>query len=280
MQSIVVGIDREMPSRTALDWVVERTGLVPVSVRLITVVGDGPFRSRRAERDLAAAARRLAAALPATPVDAKLVAGTGIADVLAREAADADLLVVGHHRKRRMRSLFAGALPEQLANHATCPVVIVPNDWLRRFGKVVVGFAADGSSDAALEFAAREAHASGRSLDIVQINAADPHPGSSILLGSPDDASERSAQLANAVEIARTGRASLAVRTFSVEDDPDRVLHAHGRDAALVVIGSHEHTTLDAVVRGARAYEFMNVSTAPLCVVPAGWRAKNLVGAP
>ena len=146
MQTIVVGIDTELPSRVALDWVIERTALIPARVRLVTVIGDRPFSTKRAQRDLAAARRRLTSARSGMPVETKLLDGVGIAEVLAQESADADLLVVGHHRNRILRSLAAGALPTQIAMHATCPVVVVPHDWLRRFGKCVVGVQFDGSA--------------------------------------------------------------------------------------------------------------------------------------
>lgn len=275
METIVVGIDTELPSRAALDWVVERTALVPARVRLVTVVGHRPFSTRRAERDLAAAAQRLASTRPDLPVETKLLEGAGISQMLAIEAADADLLVIGHHRNRIVRSMLAGALPAQVAGYAECPVVIVPHDWLRRFGKVVVGIDKDDSSDAALDFAAREAIGLGRSLDIVHVAIDDHNPGSSRTPGTPDTPLARSPWVAQAMETARVGRPSLAVRTFSATGDPDRILRAHGREASLVVVGSHGHGAIDAVWRGSRSYNFMNWSQAPLCVVPVGWRVQT-----
>lgn len=268
METIVVGIDTELPSRTALDWVVERTGLMPARVRLVTVVGDRPFSTKRARSDLAAATQRLASTRPDLPVEAKLVEGAGISQMLALESADADLLVIGHHRNRIVRSMLAGALPSQIATQAVCPVVIVPHDWLRRFGKVVVGIDTDGSSAGALEFAAQEAMALGRSLDIVHVTVDEHNPGSSKRPGAPDAPEARSPEVLRAMETARAGRPSLAVRTFAASGDPDWILRAHGRDAALVVVGSHGRGAVDAVVRGSRTYTFMNWSKAPLCVVP------------
>jgi nucleotide-binding universal stress UspA family protein len=271
VQTIVVGIDSEAPSQTALDWVIERTALVPARVRLVTVLGERPFSTRRAERDMRDAQARLRHARPGLVVEPRLVDGTGISEVLADEARDADLLVVGHHRGRIVLSALAGALPAQIAAHAACPVVVVPHDWLRRFGKVVVGITPDGSSDAALEFAAAEAHALGRSLDIVQVTVAEDHPGSTIAIGAPDEPAARTPAMAHAAEAARAGRPGLAVRTFTVSGDPDHILRAHGREAAMVVVGSHGRGAVDAVMRGARAYTFMNWSAAPICVVPADW---------
>lgn len=278
METIVVGIDAELPSRTALDWVVERTALIPARVRLVTVVGDRPFSTRRAQRDLEAAAQRLADTRPDLPVETKLAEGAGISQVLAIEAADADLLVIGHHRNRIIRSMLAGALPTQVAGYAECPVVIVPHDWLRRFGKVVVGIESDGSSDGAIGFAAQEAITTGRSLDIVHVSVDDHNPGPTRTPGLPDSPAARSPEVSRAMETAVVGRPSLTVRTFSASGDPDRVLRAHGRDAALVVVGSHGLGAVDAVVRGSRTYTFMNWSQAPLCVVPVGWRARTPAG--
>jgi nucleotide-binding universal stress UspA family protein len=273
MQDIVVGIDTESPSRVALEWVIERAAIVPARIRLVTVLGDHPFSTKDAVRDLAAAEARLRAARPGVSVETKLLEGIGIPEVLADEAADADLLVIGHHRGRIVRSLATGALPTQIALHARCPVVIVPQDWLRRFGKCVVGVQFDGSSEAAVAFAAAEARAAGRSLDIVHVTDAPDHPGSSIVFTRPDSPGERSPSMAEAVSQAQAGNPGLAIRTFSVSADPDRVMRAHGREAALVVIGRHGRGAWDALLRDSVTYNFMNWSTAPLCVVPAGWRA-------
>jgi nucleotide-binding universal stress UspA family protein len=276
MRTIVVGIDTELPSRTALDWVIERTALLPARVRLVTVLGERPFGTKKAERHMLAAAERFRAARPELELETRLVGGTGISEVLAAEAADADLLVVGHHRGRIMRSMLTGALSTQIEMHAACPTVVVPSDWLRRFGKVVVGIDDDESSDAALDFAAEEAATTGRTLDIVHVTVAEDHPGSSIVIGKPDEPSARGALVSRAVERACAGRRGLAIRTYSASGDPNRILRAHGRQAALVVLGSHGDGAIDAVLRNSTAYSLGNWSMAPVCVVPAGWRAGAL----
>jgi len=118
----------------------------------------------------------------------------------------------------------------------------------------------------------------GRSLDIVHVTVDDHNPGSAILPGQPDEPEARSAEVSRAIEAARAGRPSLAIRTFTASGDPDRILRAHGRNASLVVVGNHGHGAVDAVLRGSRTYTFMNWSKAPLCVVPVGWRARTAAG--
>jgi nucleotide-binding universal stress UspA family protein len=276
METIVVGIDTELPSRTALQWVIERTATAPARVRLVTVTGDRPFSTRRAERDLRNASAGLAAARPGIETESELLDGAGIAEALAADAMEADLLVVGHHRRRILRSLLAGALPMQIAAHAACPVMIVPEDWLRRFGKVVVGVEPDGSSDSALEFAAHEAARSGYTLDIVRVAFDSAHPGSSLTTPLPDPRDARSPEMVRLVESVGSVYPSLAVRTYSATGDPDRILRAHGRQAAVVVVGSHGRGAISGLLHGSRAYDLMNWSKAPLCVVPAGWHARRL----
>ncbi|MEO8093608.1 MAG: universal stress protein [Pseudolysinimonas sp.] len=278
MERVVVGIDSESPSATALDWVIERAGVIPMSVTLVTVQESPALGGKKAQELLRDAAARLASARPAVEIEVRLVDGisTGIADALTEQAAGADLLVVGHHRGRIVRSALAGALPMQVAARAVCPVVIIPNDWLRRFGKTIVGLEWDSASEAALEFAARETATFGRSLDIVHVEPDDGHPGDSRRVPPPDTTDARGEQLRAAMETARAGHPGLAVRTFEASGDPDRILKAHAREAAMIVVGSHGAGATEAVLHGARAYDLMNWSQAPLCVVPPGWRGATL----
>jgi nucleotide-binding universal stress UspA family protein len=267
MQRIVVGIDTEPPSRTALQWVVERTARRPAAVHLVTVASDAPFGPGGTERHLAAVAQRFRATRPELPLTTGVITGAGIAEQLAAEARDADLLVIGHHRTRIVRSLLAGALPLQVVADAACPVVVVPDDWQRRFGKTVVGVVVDGSSDGAVRFAAQEAAVFGRSLDLVQVE----------LRPAGSNATGVSPVLRAAARIARTAHPGLAVREFSVMGDPDAALAAHGREASLIVVGDHGGGILARLLRRSRTYALLNGSRAPLCVVSPGWQPRQEV---
>ena len=49
------------------------------------------------------------------------------ADVLVAEARGADLLVVGSRGRGGFKGLLLGSVSQQCAQHASCPVAIVPN---------------------------------------------------------------------------------------------------------------------------------------------------------
>jgi nucleotide-binding universal stress UspA family protein len=50
------------------------------------------------------------------------------ASILCEQASGADLLVVGSRGLGGFRGLLLGSVSQQCANHAPCPVVIIPHD--------------------------------------------------------------------------------------------------------------------------------------------------------
>jgi nucleotide-binding universal stress UspA family protein len=66
-------------------------------------------------------------ALAADDVEIHRRLGTGnAADLLLRAAEGADLLVVGSRGRGGFRGLLLGSVSQQCAQHAPCPVVIIP----------------------------------------------------------------------------------------------------------------------------------------------------------
>jgi len=61
-----------------------------------------------------------------TAIEARLVEGVA-ASVLTHEAADADLLVVGSRGFGGFRELLLGSVGRQCAQHAPCPLLVVPS---------------------------------------------------------------------------------------------------------------------------------------------------------
>lgn len=123
MAAIVVGVDGSEESRRALEWALAeaRTRGAPVRV----VHAHGGDESER-EAELIVKAEVTTAAADGLDVGAEALPGPAVR-VLLEAARDAELLVVGSRGRHGFPGLLLGSVSQQLANHAVCPVVIVPS---------------------------------------------------------------------------------------------------------------------------------------------------------
>jgi nucleotide-binding universal stress UspA family protein len=154
--AIVVGVDGSPESRSALQWAVEEARLRGASVRAIHVydvpgVAWGAYAApegaaatteqiselERSQLSSAAESQARAKALVEHAV-AELGDTGGVnvdvaalhgrpAPKLIEESKDADLLVVGSRGRGGFAELLLGSVSHQCAQHAVCPVVILPN---------------------------------------------------------------------------------------------------------------------------------------------------------
>jgi nucleotide-binding universal stress UspA family protein len=141
---IVVGVEGSPGSRAALRWSIEearlRSGIVEVvTAYLPTYVPAAPdFGYVPLDPvDLVDEVRKMQDEIVATVTDHVDVAGVRIeqrllkgrsADTLIAAAEGADMLVVGNRGRGGFRGLLLGSVSQQIAHHATCPVVIVRAD--------------------------------------------------------------------------------------------------------------------------------------------------------
>lgn len=144
--TIVVGVDGSAASREALRWAAQEADLR--GARLVAIhawafvsaapIGDpgmipmpavdfpGQLEAEReaARAELDAAIGDAFAAGPAIEIEKRLVEGDS-GDVLARESADADLVVVGSHGHSGIKAALLGSVSRHVVEHAACPVVVV-----------------------------------------------------------------------------------------------------------------------------------------------------------
>jgi nucleotide-binding universal stress UspA family protein len=144
MNEIVVGVDGSEESRAALDWAVEEgrlrqapvlaihawevpmvpapTGLVPPSVE---VVGDLTELRDGAADLVETMVREIADGAADVEIRPLTVEDKPVNALLdAAERNDAQLIVVGSRGHGGFVSLLIGSTSDQVARHATCPVVI------------------------------------------------------------------------------------------------------------------------------------------------------------
>ncbi len=141
MERIVVGIDGSQNSRAALEFAVREARLRRATVEAVMAwhrpyTGDAwtmaiPVDVQGMEDSYRQELTTLVEAADTTgldgPISTMVVEGSP-AQALLDRSEGADLLVVGSRGHGGFVGLLLGSVGNQVAAHATCPVVIVPGD--------------------------------------------------------------------------------------------------------------------------------------------------------
>lgn len=141
MQRIVVGIDGSQGARRALEWavaeaklrdahlVVIHAWLEPAAVAVGSVITAGGVEpevfEETAERTVADVLKEVDTTGLPQGIESHVVAGAPARSLLDA-AKDADIVVVGSRGLGGFTGLLLGSVSQQVAHHATCPVVIIP----------------------------------------------------------------------------------------------------------------------------------------------------------
>ena len=142
MQRIVVGIDGSQGARRALEWavaeaklrdahlVVIHAWLEPAAVAVGSVITAGGVEPEIFEEAAERTVTEVLAAVDTTGlpqgIETHVVAGAPARAVLDASHG-ADLVVVGSRGHGGFTGLLLGSVSQQVAHHATCPVVIIPS---------------------------------------------------------------------------------------------------------------------------------------------------------
>jgi nucleotide-binding universal stress UspA family protein len=145
MGAIVVGVDNSEGAKAALRFALEEAKLRGASLRAVHAWQFASIGAPGIEAgtpptfgvDFADLERGVAASLENTldeaipdpggvNVERRVVEGAAAA-ALVEESRGADLLVVGSRGLGGFRGLLLGSVGQQVAQHASCPVVIVPH---------------------------------------------------------------------------------------------------------------------------------------------------------
>jgi nucleotide-binding universal stress UspA family protein len=142
MQRIVVGIDGSQGARRALEWavaeaklrdahlVVVHAWLEPAAVAVGSVISAGGVEPEVFEETAERTVAEVLGAVDTTGlpqgIESHVIAGAPARSLLDA-ARDADLVVVGSRGLGGFTGLLLGSVSQQVAHHATCPVVIIPS---------------------------------------------------------------------------------------------------------------------------------------------------------
>lgn len=282
---VIAAVDGSSHSVAALAWADADARLRGSELAVITVCGRGTISPPAADvagphvagredacRDLQA---RLLADLPADPSahrTARILHGDPVRE-LTRAATDSDVLVSGTRGTSPLRSLLLGSVAQGCAEHAPCPVVIVPaatRPQPAAGAPVLAGLDPSAAARHVLRFAVEEAAL--RSAQLIAVHvlypdyAADqPAPGDRDLLRPVDSAW---GQL-DALIRAEPAAAGVPVHPIVVPGDPGQVLLDWTYSAALAVVGSRRSDRLHTALLGTVTSQLMRHGHCPIAAVPA-----------
>lgn len=259
METIILGYDGSQAALSALEWVADRAKSREVAAHIVGV-DDVTHARPEVSAHVTEGRDRLRSLAPSTVVEGHVVRG-GMPNAFTDAVPGADLLVVGAHRDKPIRSALMGFVPLRVILRSPVPVYVVPDGWSRVQGPVVVGFDDDGSSDAAVAYGCREASSSGQSLRIV-------HAWQPALTDAEEDRAIHEAALHGAAAQARAIEPKLVVDARFSRGDAASVLAHESTEASLVVIGTHRRGVWMGGLLGSVVWYLTGAITVPLCVVP------------
>jgi nucleotide-binding universal stress UspA family protein len=277
MERVLVGIDNEDASQTAVDWVIARAKDAPLQVKLFTAFDLLTSDPTDDQGVLEATAKRIEAAVPGTEVVTE-IAERSILEGLIERSAEADLMVIGSHPHRKVRSILTGALPSALVARAQCATVVVPDDWRAGGTRIVLGVADDESSDTATRFAAQEAVAAGTSLDAVHAWRL-PQPSmdavSSLIVGPEELEAIHEELLQRVTDRLGDSAPGVEVRGVLRHGDPAMQLDEMLADTRLLVLGTHGHGPAVGALLGSKVQHLLHHGGIPIAVVPLKARLRD-----
>ncbi|MBW4042705.1 MAG: universal stress protein [Acidobacteria bacterium] len=276
---VLLATDGGLGSTAAIRWLAARARTAPIEVELAEVLdpdakqdqesgmssGD---RGQDADTATEHARDMLLQLAPHVRVRRVVLHGDPVPELLKR-AAEADLLVVGSNRAVRVLPHLAPSFATRVAEGSPIPVVVVPTGWEQVPGPVVLGVEGDGSDDAAIEFAAREAERTGTQLVVVRawgLVAELVSEGHDMRRRAGEPGSE--ALLAQVLERVQAAHPQLDPVPMLHHGTPIEVLVNLGRGASLVVVGTHRRADADRMLLRSVSKRVLERPVCAIALVP------------
>ncbi|MFI6925295.1 universal stress protein [Nonomuraea spiralis] len=260
---VVVGVDGSAAGFDAVAWAADDAFRMGAALRAVCVVETWPYQvpqiaalewensvAERARASLARAEEIVRERRPTVEVSTRLLVGKP-AVALREQAGEAAELVVGRKGVGGFAGAVLGSVSMNVAGQAPGPVVVVRDgDAAAAQDEVAVGIDGSIASEPALAYAFRQAELRGAALRAVH---AWPLP----FALAPDFSCDIEALRESHLHVAREQLDPWRERHPQVKviadvqcGHPVRTLAAAGERAALLVVGSHGRTGLEAIVLG------------------------------
>jgi nucleotide-binding universal stress UspA family protein len=143
MSGIIVGVDGSGHSQRALEWAMHEAAVHHVPLTVLTVheavrgyysemavYGDDPVRTEDLRALVQAEMDKVLAGLDGPhpeSVTVKAVHGFPVVELI-NASKDADMIVVGSRGAGGFTRLMMGSVAGQVAQHAHCPVLLIPTE--------------------------------------------------------------------------------------------------------------------------------------------------------
>jgi len=279
---IVVGTDGSEQSRTAVRWAAAAARLRAAPLKIVTAyswnwppetfgsLGELPEVIAQQFDQLAAGAAAEARALePGVEVSWAAVTGDP-AQALLAAARSAAMLVVGNRGRGGFASLLLGSVSQQVATHATGPVVVVRGRTDSPSGPIVVGV--DGSVPAQRALMLGFDEAQRRGIGLVAVRSypvpTPPHGMSLPPLDYDQDAAARDVarDLNTTLTPWREKFPLVPVQTVTEPGSPAKNLVDLSSDATLLIVGSRGHSALIGSLLGSVGQQLLHHADCPVMI--------------
>jgi nucleotide-binding universal stress UspA family protein len=291
LADIVVGIDGSEDSTKALRWAAAEARRRGGRLKILTAYtltwppeafgypGPLPDNTREPFEEIVAEAVAQARAFaPSLDVTGAAVLGEPASE-LVEASSGAAMVVVGNRGRGGFASLLLGSVSQQVATHATVPVVVVRGRAGAAGGPIVVGVDASASAPHIIELAFEQAQQHGSELTAVGTytlpippRGADTPP---LLYDQDADREAAAGELHAALEPWREKYPTVAVQALIGLGSPAKYLVERSRGAALLLVGSRGRGALVGTFLGSVGQQLLHHADCPVMIVrsPAGARA-------
>jgi len=276
---IVVGTDDSAGARRAVAWALDEAVHLDAPVCLIRALewpgaatplvplADGwpDVQARQgAQRSLDSAVVSAGTERPDVAVSGELESGQA-ADVLRERSARARMVVLGDRGRGVMREMLVGSTTTAVVTHASSPVVVVRGE--DRPGPVVAGVDGSDYSMLALDFALRQADATGHRLRVITAWAPPPADGQQRGADPEELTTATRRALHERLAAPRARYPDVEVEEGFVYDRPVNALLDASDRARLVVVGSRGHGGFAGLLLGSVSRQLMHHAGCPVAVV-------------
>lgn len=271
---VLLAYDGSPDAERALDWAAneaKETGS-PLLVMMVEDVQEVPYGGATSTVTSGAPPilEHARALLAEVGVDSTLEHRIGrVVTEILQAAGSASMVVLGSGGHGRTGELFLGSVSQDVARHATCPVVVVRRPRVSDARRIVVGIDGSPSSSAALAYACRRAERTGEV--VVALHAWRVHaPSTDVWSSVPrtlKEENQRRLLLAESVAGTREDHPDVQLELEAVAVDPATCLVDASANASLLVVGSRGRGLVGGLLLGSVSQAVLRQARCPVAVV-------------